>query len=239
MATTARKSDDVRSLFLDPANDDHALEHFMQRICRPYAQKKKLLISISEARLVEVIASARSTAEFHKIDKERISRYKEYAHIGYWLVRHKPVSIITPETKHRLIKQTLEASAVEFNRFLSGYDVRIVEQLNERSRKAYENDVEHYRADGDKPINERVALLFIWYHCELGWLQQISKLTDHDLRGVFEQKVATLKERFHSEVFADLVWSLRYHNFTPRAFASCIEALLRLDIVKHDGEVSA
>jgi hypothetical protein len=222
-------------MFLDPHNEAKAvadLERYVEKTCKPIAIKHRLLISVSEAKLVDIIASARATAEFHHIDPSKISRYKEYAHIGYWIIRHKPISIITPYTKKKLMNDAFNTLKSSLKKSISGFDVRIIDRVNRDTEDAYKTDVEKYREKANDPINEQTALWFIWDHCEMGWDQQLKDLETHDKEKaeMFQHRIQALKDRYHSDSFGDLVWSMRYHSFTPRAFASFIEAMLKVDI---------
>src|SRR4051812_13623588 len=119
-------------MFLDPSSQATALarlEFYISESCKPFAQKHGLLISISEARLVDVLASARSTSEFHNIDPSRLSLYKEFAHIAYWIVQHKPISILTPNTKKMLLDGAADVIKAKLKQAVSGFDVRVVERI--------------------------------------------------------------------------------------------------------------
>jgi hypothetical protein len=77
------------------------------------------------------------------------------------------------------------------------------------------------------PINEVVAWTFIYDGMCSAWYEYLDVKCDANAVVETEKHIEFTKQRFRSQKDG-LVLSLRYHNYSARAFAMLVEALFRM-----------
>ena len=204
----------------DPQAGRGLLEKKLRLFADEHAKSLKLPIWIDQALVHEAFDAAYSTVDFHKIPLGKINHYKELAHVGFWVSRLKPLSIQAPVTPDYFIKWVGAAlkCAVEGNQA----DLAPVWKRYDAAAKAYKKHAVF-------PISEYVALQLIGHFIEAEFRRKADAIKDPAIKAVVEERLVFFKATLYGRVFPQLVQGLRFHVFTPRSFATLVEAVFAFD----------
>lgn len=215
------------SYFKDREEGIAHLESDLLHIAKAHAVRLGVPLRLEPNLVVQAYDAAISTALFHKIPLDELSHRKELAHLGFWVAELKPISISPPQRP----KYFVQKAALALDEALGGNTAALVSpRPSVKANKKYQRAEEAYVNTATFPICEYIALEFIQSMMECEFLRKQKNNKDSGLKSLYEDR----HEYFNSVlleqgVFMDIVNGLRFHIFTPRSFATLIEALFAFE----------
>ncbi len=213
------------SFFVDREAGIKLLSQKVLKLADQHANRLGLALRLEPNILAQAYDAALGSAMFHKIPLEKLSHFKELAHIGFWIAELKPVTATPPSTAKHLLDRAklLTHERVEGNTAALAF---AEELYTEAERKYCDKTAE--------PISEYIALQFIASVIEAEFDFKIHEMKaagkDQDYIDLIAKRGAHFKTILYSpNVFGDIVSALRFHIFTPRSFATLIETLFAFE----------
>jgi len=196
---------------------------------REYAESQSLLIelqvTVDEDVADEAFAAALSSALYHQIKIEELSYLKELAHLGFWVAELKPVSISDPLPPEEYVKWASHAT-----------DGAIpILDPSPAALESFDRALALRSKFATYSVNELVALDFICMSAEAAACVRRDELQAHDNANdgsealEVAERAAYFRSKLHGPLYDDLAMGLRFHGFTPRAFATLIEAIFAFE----------
>jgi hypothetical protein len=196
----------------------------VKRICEEFCLETGLIANIKVITLEEAYSAAMSSLNFHNIAIDQLSHYKILAHIGYWTHKFQPIHLTSPGTIKELVQQSMDIMQAT----IAGPTARLLDAPINDFKSELREYAKKSRNYATFPINEYVSWQFIYSEVKTLWDYLAKEHWSSTMRETMTPRLEEADNRFRRRM-EDLVWSLRYHTYTPRTFATLVETLFRID----------
>ena len=169
------------------------------------------LILIDENILSDCFKHAKETVKFYGLDEGEVSHYKEISHIAFWISKLKPISIESPQR----LQDRLKTYGIDLLKELAGESPLLVQQRT---------------SDSDFAINEYLAFTFATISIRTCQLSEIHALDAPEQVTLYQNLMGGAMDRV-KRMQRSTLRSMRYHNYSARAFATTMEAMTRLGAI--------
>ena len=208
-ADGTRKSD--QELYLEEVT---FLNDKLVGFAESYRAEHNVSIRINWLVLAEAYFSARKTLSFLGMEVDELSKYNIVGHVSFWLLKLKPVSIITRRDTIGFLKRFGES----VSEFIIGGQSAI---------DAYSDQID----DGEEiylscHVNEHFAFDFLLDQMIVGYNAEAEKNKSKSEEILRQGKIMLTKVKVNKP---RLIKSFRKHNYSARAMAMMIENIFRTE----------
>jgi hypothetical protein len=191
------------------------LRSCVEKYSKAITDEGGIAVAINGPILQDAFYSARTSLGFYNIEPANINHYKEAAHIAYWIHKLKPLRCPPPLNIRIILTNVVRAVEDSFFGTQSRFEAEYVKAADA------------FRSHRCLPINEVVALYMVSDMIRVAQLEAADSFSAR-VKAPLVAKIDIVHERFNQN-FRDLVLSLRYHNYSARAFSSLIEHILKIE----------